>query len=291
MSVPLTNSGSEAPTTRTSKQSYYLPTGGATETHRLDSQHEIIKIYFNGNLFLAPIVPTAVLDIGCGTSIWPIEVARQFPSAEVVGIDAGGQTQHPNPPSNYTYTVGNFDHDWSFKDQQFDLIHGRLILAFTAGYRKLISQIYSHLKPGGWFEIQDLNFPWRCTGTGAKWNDLFMEASSKLGIDNQAVGNFDAWMAEEGFVNIEHRVFLMPVGPWAKDKKQKRVGQLVRQSFYDGMEGLTRTKFTKVLGWSDEEINEIVEQVREEMMRDDTRWFWHMDVVYGQKPGITEQGE
>lgn len=73
---------------------YTLPTGEAQETNRLDSQHEIFRIAFNGKQFLSPVHdPDAILDVGCGTSIWPIEVAKAYPLAMVTGLDLGGQTQ------------------------------------------------------------------------------------------------------------------------------------------------------------------------------------------------------
>lgn len=118
-----------------------------------------------------------------------------------------------------------------------------------------------------------MNFPWGWTGIGAKWNEHNMRGSAQIGIDTQAASKFDAWMAAAGFTNIEHRVFLIPHGPWVQDPKLMKISELARQSCYDGMEGFSRSMFTKVLGWSQAEVDEIVAKVRHELMQDGHRWY------------------
>lgn len=50
--------------------------------------HAMMLEATDGRLFFAPISshPLKILDLGTGTGIWAIEMAGQYPSAEVQGI-------------------------------------------------------------------------------------------------------------------------------------------------------------------------------------------------------------
>ncbi|KAG8913494.1 hypothetical protein FRC00_002291 [Tulasnella sp. 408] len=85
-------------------QAYLLPgqtleTTDIMEHSRLDMQHEILKKMRNGLFFAADDVQRAlapreesesqpaVLDIGSGSGLWMIDMAKMFPHVEIVGID------------------------------------------------------------------------------------------------------------------------------------------------------------------------------------------------------------
>jgi methylase of polypeptide subunit release factors len=54
----------------------------------LDVHHAIFTLLLNGRLHMAPLVePRRILDIGTGTGIWAIDMADQYPSADVIGTD------------------------------------------------------------------------------------------------------------------------------------------------------------------------------------------------------------
>ena len=68
---------------------YHLP-NDEDEQDRLDLQHHIFKIALDGNLFQAPLEREKiqdVLDVGCGTGLWCIDVADELPQAQVLGFD------------------------------------------------------------------------------------------------------------------------------------------------------------------------------------------------------------
>jgi methylase of polypeptide subunit release factors len=53
-------------------------------------QHQIYQTALNGRLYLAPIAKEdvlEVLDVGCGTGMWCIDVADELPQAQVLGFD------------------------------------------------------------------------------------------------------------------------------------------------------------------------------------------------------------
>ena len=254
------------------------------EGGRLDTQHELFNATFSGKLFFSPLnSPQAILDVGCGTSNWAIDTAKLFPNADVTGIDLG-QPQPSGIPTNYELRILDWESDWYFEAKRFDLIHSRCVFIAMKDHQKYISQSLKHLKPGGWLEIQDLEFPWPGSGSLQKWSEHMMEGSAKIGINLAASTTFDAWMAAAGFVNIRHEVFLWPFGTWPTDPKLKRVGTLARNNICGGMAGISTKTFVQVLRWPKEELNTFLEEVRTDVMRDDHCWFMRIHVIYGQKP-------
>lgn len=68
---------------------YGLP-NDEEEQDRLDLQHSIFMLALDGRPHLAPLSkekPQNVLDVGCGTGIWCIDLADLMPNAQVEGFD------------------------------------------------------------------------------------------------------------------------------------------------------------------------------------------------------------
>jgi hypothetical protein len=52
-------------------------------------------------------------------------------------------------------------------------------------------------------------------------------------------------LTDAGFVNVETRIVKIPIGPWAKDKTLRTVGQYCRFSLEDGLEALSLGVMTR----------------------------------------------
>lgn len=68
---------------------YHLP-NDESEQDRLDLQHAIFRYANDDKLFMAPLDRTKiydVLDVGCGTGKWAMDVADELPQASVLGFD------------------------------------------------------------------------------------------------------------------------------------------------------------------------------------------------------------
>lgn len=60
------------------------------------------------------------------------------------------------------------------------------------------------------------------------------------------------------------RVRQVPLSPWAKDPKLKEVGLYMQQLFSDSLEPYSLALYTRVLGWSSEQLQVFLTQVRKE---------------------------
>ncbi|KAI8640943.1 hypothetical protein BD408DRAFT_347058 [Parasitella parasitica] len=105
--------------------------------------------------------PTRVLDVACGSGVWLLEMATEYPRTQFYGIDAA--TIFPNciKPPNTTFQQHDLlDKDgFPYPEEYFDYIHMRLVYnCFSkADLKFVLAEINRILKPGGYVEIRDLD--------------------------------------------------------------------------------------------------------------------------------------
>jgi ubiquinone/menaquinone biosynthesis C-methylase UbiE len=112
--------------------------------------------------FLAPLThPHAILDVGCGTGRWAMEVAWQFPDAQVVGVDLVLPTPEESlghglltVPANVRFQQADATHPLPFADQTFDFTYLRLLYNSlpALAWNPLLQEVLRVTRPGGWIE-------------------------------------------------------------------------------------------------------------------------------------------
>ncbi|KAH8776148.1 hypothetical protein BGZ57DRAFT_822965 [Hyaloscypha finlandica] len=120
------------------------------EVGRLDMLHHIFKLVSHGKLCEAPLPEgiQRVLDIGCGTGIWAIDFGQQRCLSEsVLGVDLAPIQPKFVPPqtANFTYR------------RPFDFTHCSYLAYVVKDWPRLISQVYQHTTPGGFFGFIDFD--------------------------------------------------------------------------------------------------------------------------------------
>jgi len=110
---------------RIAKSTYPLP-NDEEEHKRLDNLQLACRELLGGNVF-APISPTPIniLDVGTGSGAWCVEVAKQFPTARVSGMDLS-PIHRKDAPENCHFVLGDLNDGLKFKTASMDLVHSRL---------------------------------------------------------------------------------------------------------------------------------------------------------------------
>ena len=89
----------------------------------------------------------------------------------------------------------------------------------------LLKQAYANMRPGGWIELQDVDGDVSTDDDTVppdwplkKFTELLVDAFAQFGTDSHAAKHGGEWLAEAGFVNIQHNYIKLPYGTWPKDK-------------------------------------------------------------------------
>jgi ubiquinone/menaquinone biosynthesis C-methylase UbiE len=194
-----------------------------SELERLDFQHHIFRHVLRSN-YLAPIErPKDILDAGCGTGRWAMEMADQFPQARVVGLDiavppveAGIAVPTRPRPANYAFVQANLLEPLPFPDASFDFVHQRLLCgSFPArAWQGEVHRLARVTRPGGWVELVEGGLM-RGHGPGiGAFNRWLIEISAQRGTDVQIGQHIDRFLRVAGLQRVTMRQGLVPIGRW-----------------------------------------------------------------------------
>ncbi|KAK4224498.1 S-adenosyl-L-methionine-dependent methyltransferase [Podospora fimiseda] len=261
---------------------YVLP-NDEDEQERLDLQHHIWRLLIQGGLYTAPIkIPEPgadvsgefrILDLGCGTGIWAIDMADEHPRASVFGVDLS-PIQPDWVPGNCRFHVDDYEDDWTYRDdEKFDYIHGRALSGTVSDWARFYSQVRTHLKPGAYCEMQEYDawiFSDDDSFERAKWTKEWVEkldeASLQFGKQINVARHHKQWMIEAGFEDVQERV----------------VRQIHMQM---SVASHTPALFTRVHNFSEMQVQLLIEGVKREFRSKDLRLITVYRFVSGRNPG------
>ena len=226
-----------------------------------------------GKLHVAPIISDVefqVLDVGTGSGVWAIDFAQSNPSGQITGIDLSAIQPTISVPANCQFQITNAEKDWDFP-KPFDFIHPRLLLFGMHDWPSYFRRCFNHLKPNGWVEAQEVNYPLCCDDDSAgsdsalmRWSHLIHDTMVKGDIDPAPGDNFKRYLSDEGFINVQEKVMKWPCSPWAEDEDGKELGRLQRQNMLMMLEGVSTRLFMEHLGWTKQEVEALLQDVRKD---------------------------
>ncbi|KAK3682044.1 S-adenosyl-L-methionine-dependent methyltransferase [Podospora appendiculata] len=285
--------------------SYALP-NDEIENERLDLQHHVFTLTFDGKLHIAPLPkpPAHVLDVGTGMGIWAIDFGKPSipPKAltalvitlQIVGVDLS-PIQPLFVPPNVSFFVDDLEDEWNFP-QNFDYVFARFMTGSILDWPKFFKQSFDSLNPGGFIELQDIIYPMRSDDGTLTEDSALHKWSVTLAEDFRAAGRrldsaleYEAQLAEAGFVDIVRVPYKWPTNRWPRDAKYKEVGIWANENALTALHALSLAIFTRPkgeggLGWTVPELEALLDSVRKDMSNTRIHAYWLIDVIYAKKP-------
>lgn len=270
---------------------YVLPNDD-TEQERLDLQHHIWRLLLHGRLYTAPLSnPQRILDLGTGTGIWAIDMADEFPTATVIGVDLSPIQPQWVPP-NCAFYVDDYESDWTYRPHEaFDYIHGRALCGTTSDWSKFYRQVYNHLNPGGYVEMQEYDAEFFADDDScdrARWSVTWttqLDEASKGFNKRINVAQFQKqWFIDAGFVDVKEEVHRIPVGPWTKDPHLKELGKWERIHMQMSVDSHTPALFSRILGYNPDQARVLMEQVKAEIRDKSLHLITSYRFITGRRP-------
>lgn len=271
--------------------SYPLPNDEA-ELERIDIKHHVFILLCSGHLHLVPLLkPDKILDLGTGTGIWAMEMADQYPESTIIGTDLS-PVQPTWVPDNVRFEIDDFESkSWFWRENYFDYIHSRFLVSSVSSYPALIRKAFKHCRPGGYYELQDLN-PRFYSDDGtlqqdsslSYWSKVICEASAKYHRPVPHHNEFNAWFEEAGFEDVKQFIFKSPTNPWPKSKTLKESGKFQLLAHLEGLEGISLGLLTRALEWKPEEVKILMAKIRPELRNKAIHSYQIHFAIFGRKP-------
>ncbi|KAF2755244.1 UMTA methyltransferase family protein [Pseudovirgaria hyperparasitica] len=257
-------------------------------------QHHLWLLTLDDKLYTAPLQdPQRVLDVGTGTGLWAIDFADLHPSAEVIGTDLS-PIQISSAPPNVTFEIDDCTDEWTYPAESFDYIHVRGLAGCATSWINFYQQALKALKPGGYIEHMEYDakvFSFTSGPTDPENHgfdtlmDNLIDCGKKHGrrfdIANELASNMQA----AGFVDIIDKAHVWPIGLWPKNARLKNIGRWNVRNWEDSMESWCLALFTRDLGWTYEEVQQHIRQVKAAVHNRRLRNYQEVRVIYAKKPG------
>ncbi|KAJ7204464.1 hypothetical protein GGX14DRAFT_460500 [Mycena pura] len=233
---------------------YRLPADDE-ELDRLNKQHEMfVEVMGKYPPCLPEIMQDnvpgerkACLDLGCGSGVWIMGLATEFPESLCVAVDLVPM-QSPTMPDNCRSEVDDINLGLEHFYGDFNVVHARLISSGIKDYQSVIDQMAHCLRPAGLLDIMEFDFyVWdhmpdgnhrRCdleTSTIARpwlarWMVFANIAARNAGGRPDAASHLYQWITDHPLLeHVVYHDYWVPVSPHASfNDFQKRVGTQMR---------------------------------------------------------------
>lgn len=147
------------------------------------------------------------------------------------------------------------------------------------------------MESGGYLELVDIDFTLRSDdGTVpedcaiAKWMKGMVEGARKAGLDLDLITQIPQMMRDQGFTDVQAVTMKWPINTWPKDARHKELGRWVNENFTWGCESMSLAIFTRLLGWTADEVRVFMAQLRQDLRDRNIHAYWNFWAMYGRRP-------
>ena len=277
---------------------YFIDAESAAEMARLTGMDSMLSNSMGG---LFPQHPnlTAVqdaLDIACGPGAWAMEMAYTYPEMQVVGIDISKtMTRYAQAQAkvqgldNAQFFVMDATQPLDFPDASFDLVNARLINGFMPkeAWPQSVREMMRILRPGGIMRITE-------TDTWGISNSFALEKMISLAVRALFVAGrtFSPYPSSQHFGLTPMLPLFFEQAGCQQIQKQAYVldfsaGAEIHQNNYENYRvafKLMQPFFIKQKVATQEELDQLYEQMLIEMMSTDFRAVGYFMSICGTKP-------
>jgi ubiquinone/menaquinone biosynthesis C-methylase UbiE len=195
------------------------------EMTRLETQDKMFTLGMGGVLpeLADPTILQSILDVGCGTGGWLLEIARTYPTIKkLFGGDISGkmldyarsQAEAQQLDERVQFKPMDALRILEFPDASFDLVNQRFGASWlrTWEWRKILTEYQRVTRSGGIIRITEVNGGGESNSPAlTKLNSLTLEAFHAsgryfTGESNGIIGHLEPLMRQHGIEDIQTRV-------------------------------------------------------------------------------------
>ncbi|KAM0242157.1 hypothetical protein ACHAP5_007395 [Fusarium lateritium] len=218
------------------------------------------------------------------------EFADRYPNTEVIGTDLSPCQPQWVPP-NLRFEIDDaVVQPWAWKEDYFDLIHIRYLFGAIKDWNALFKEAYRCCAPGGWVQSAEADVRFRSDDGSTELEPIFktyqklFEEGSKITGNPFFVHELQQKAFEEaGFTDIKTVDYKFPVGGWPKDPKLAGIGQFVKSTLENDLEGYTLMMWQDVCKWPQDEYQVALMSLRKAIRNPKVHSYMTVRYVYGRK--------
>jgi ubiquinone/menaquinone biosynthesis C-methylase UbiE len=266
------------------------------ERTRISIQDQMLTIAMGGTLSEQPDAAALqrVIDVGCGTAGWLIEVAKTYPHmALLVGVDISGtileyaqaqaQAQEHQVAHRIEFRAMDALRRLEFPDDLFDLVNQRLGSSFLRAWdwMRILQEYKRVVRPGGIVRITESDMVKESSSPALlRFNDIVFRALDEAGhfLGHQPDGvtsELVNLLKQQGFRNIQTRVH----------RVEYRTGTPQGERYFEDTRYATRTLLPFLQKWTQvpEDYDSLCQQMFNEMQQPDFFSIWQLLTVWAVK--------
>ncbi|RIA84882.1 S-adenosyl-L-methionine-dependent methyltransferase [Glomus cerebriforme] len=268
------------------RSKYQLPSENE-HIDRIQLRHLIFRYVWQGN-FSSPVEEklkdgAKILDVGCGSGSFILDVAPQFPNSKFYGIDTAQMYPSPNDPRippNASFSQIDIVKGLPFDDNTFDFVHLRFLVQYLTEEQwneKVIKELLRVTKVGGWIEIMELDLIFHNEGPNtAKLQGSTISYFNAQNINSIISPRLSQFLSStSSFSTIHHEKRCTPLGCWGG-----RLGEFALIYFSMAFKNMKKV-LPQFMGINGDEYDVLVERFNEEC--EEYRTYMKTFKYWGQK--------